>query len=139
MANDCTLALSVDGKITDPLKRLDNQLSRFIVSEFYQTPYVDNRFSLPYLLARFQEDDEGLATAVQEALELSFRESFPNVRVYATVKPHPEKEAWRLLHIEMSLQTASGESMNASRLVTTEGARFIEIVRLNNGSLPYTG
>lgn len=138
MANDFTLALSADGKIRDPLKRLDNQLSRFIVSEFNQTPYVENRFSLPYLLARFQENDDGLEEAVKEALEVSFRENFPSVKVETSVKVHPERQAWRALYMSLTIRDAKGNGLNAARLVTTEGSKFIEIARVNNGSLPYT-
>lgn len=130
--------LSTDGWVYGTKARLDVMFSDFLIAAYSQYPIAKVEQSLPYLIARYQDDFTGLGAATTSVLRAYLETKFNNVQVVCTVRPTPGSADFLTLVITGQITDENGLVYELNEVRQATGQRTVRFAEVNNGTLPYT-
>lgn len=135
MPSNPVSSLSSNGWITDPFKKADVLLARFLnVNQPSQSNiYTGNIHSLPGIIQKWGNNSLRLQQETQQELEDYFNGYFEAVSATVhVIDPTSTTDARTTLQVNVML-TDRGQTYSLGRMVSFLNSKTIEVINLNNG------
>lgn len=126
-------SLSLSGFVSDVPTMIDLMFSYYLTSDYSQSNVFNGRIiSLQKQMQQYQHDEITLIQKVREELEGYFQSVVDSATVEVTTAiPNPEDP--NRLNLRLSaLLVKDGKSYSVGRLVRTQDAKILEIVKILN-------
>lgn len=135
-------ALSADGWVSSTILTVDYMLQHYMLSDRSQvSPVGDTRAqSFSAIFAENEGNITATCTALEESLSKYLRGAFSDVEVEVAEnkdKPYDDYKSKVALNIYVRFTDSEGKSYNLARMLLTENMKVLDIIKLNNGDIPY--
>lgn len=130
--------LSTDGWLQTTASRCDALFADFVAAAHSQYPLDKIDASLPWLIARHQDDPRGLEEAVTRTLTSYYENYFPAVTTTCSLRDNPADATRYDLYINLTVTDETGSSFTLGKIASVGENRVISIAKENNGTLPTT-
>lgn len=128
--------LSTDGWLTSTSSRCDALFSDFLVAAHSQYPQEKIESSLPWLIAKYQDDMRGLEDGCKRVLKDYFERYFPKAAVICTAMENTLNSSHIDLTINLTVTDENGAVFTLGKIATIGERRVLKVAAENNGSLP---
>lgn len=135
-------ALSADGWTNSSILTTDYMLRHYFLSDRSQVSPVglSRAESFSAIFAENEGDISATCNALEASLSKYFKGAFNDVEVEVDVNKDTNYDDYKskvALNIYVKFNDEQGKTFNLARMLLTENMKVLDIIKLNNGEIPY--